>query len=81
MPDKRWEAGFYSGVLAALAIVYAAGEETTAEEIVRAVGSARLLSVAKQEDDMCLKDLRKTVRFLSSRRPALAKARGETDAG
>lgn len=64
---KAWSDGFHSGVLAALACVYDAGQEVVAEEIVAAVGAAALLRIAKREDDMCLKDLRKTVRFLASR--------------
>ena len=57
---------FFLGVLVALGCVYAQDAEVCAEEIVWTVGAASLLRVAKAEDDMCLPDLLKTIRFLRS---------------
>jgi hypothetical protein len=58
---------FYMGILVSLAVIYAAGAETVAEELVREVGPKELLAIAKAEDDIALPDLRKTIRFLASR--------------
>jgi len=66
---KAWERGFYNGVLVALQCIYEAGNNTTAEEIVVAVGAAGLLRTAKRDDDICLQKLRKTIRFLARRKP------------
>lgn len=70
-PPKTWEDGFHAGVLVALAVIYDHGYETAAEEIVAAVGGPGLLRVAKREDDMCLKDLRKTIRFVNQKYKAV----------
>lgn len=64
---RRTRDDFYCGVMAALAIVFDAGEETLAEEIVRSVGTLNLLRVAKREDDPWLKNLRATARELKRR--------------
>jgi hypothetical protein len=63
---KARDDAFLLGVLVALGCVYAADEETTAQEIVSAVGAASLVRVAKAEDDPYLPNLRKTIRFLRS---------------
>jgi hypothetical protein len=65
---------FYCGVMAALGVIYQAGEETLAEEIVAAVGASSLLRVAKREDDVWLPDLKATVRFLARRKTLRASA-------
>ncbi len=51
-----------SGVLIALAVVYAHDQETIADEIITAMGSADLLRVAIAEEDYILPKLRKTIR-------------------
>ena len=61
---KEYNQGFYAGVMSALAVVYEADQETTAEEIVRAVGAAPLLKTARANDDPWLSNLRGTVKFL-----------------
>lgn len=63
---KLSDDSFYAGVLVSLQCVYVMGDEGSAEEIVRTVGHAPLLRIAKQEQDISLKDLRKTVRYLRS---------------
>ena len=63
---KAHDDAFLLGVLVALGCVYAAGDEVCAEEIVWTVGATSLLRVAKAEEDPCLRDLRKTIRFLRS---------------
>ncbi len=63
---REWTAGFYAGVLSALAVI---GEEsTTYEEIVRCVGGDRLLRAARKEDDIELPRIRSVVRELKRRR-------------
>ena len=60
---------FLLGVLIALGEIYAAGEETTAEAILRALGpkdTNRMVLVAHREEDMSLPNLRATVRFLKA---------------
>ncbi len=59
---------FLCGVLAALGFVYDAGEETTAEAIVSATGPYALLRVAKENEDIFLPNVRKTIYFLRGRR-------------
>lgn len=44
--------GFYRGVLAALAHIHQAGEDTLHREIVQAVGERELVRVARAENDM-----------------------------
>ena len=60
---------FYAGVLVALGCIYDAGYATITEEIIAAVGSPYgLLRVARKNEDPCLPQLRKTVRYLQQRR-------------
>lgn len=66
MPDDVKDARL-SGVLIALAMVYDAGIETLAEEIVGTVGADDLLRVAIREKDYKLKDIRKTIAFLKGK--------------
>ncbi len=56
-----------SGVLIALSHIYGADEEALAEEIIRAVGERELLKVAIAEEDYCLPQVRRTIRFLRAR--------------
>ncbi len=58
---------FICGVLSTLGFVYAAGEETIAEEIVSSSHPYTLLRVARREEDIYLPNLRKTIRFLKQR--------------
>lgn len=58
---------FYSGVLAALGVVYLQDAETLAEEIVGTVGAKELLRVAKRNEDPWLPNLKATIRFLKDR--------------
>lgn len=65
---------FHSGVMAALAVVYQADQETLAEEIVGLCDEAELLKVARAEDDPWLPNLRRTVRVLRHSRKAIIAA-------
>ena len=58
---------FLLGVLVSLQHIYLFDEETIAEELVRAVGAAGLLRVAKRENDLSLTNLRHTVRTVRAR--------------
>ena len=64
----RTKDDFLCGMMAALGHIYEFGQETIAEEVVKAAGTAGLLRVAKANDDIFLPDLRKTVNTLRSRR-------------
>lgn len=70
MAPKKDE--FLCGVLSALGCVYDLGQETVAEDIVKAVGASGLLRVAKVNEDIFLPDLRKTINFLTSQRRRVA---------
>ena len=55
---------FLCGVMAALGQIYECGQETIAEELVKATGAVDLLRVARANDDIYLPNLRKTAREL-----------------
>ena len=57
---------FYLGIIVTLGFVYAADDATCvlAQEIVRDVGGASLIRVAKKHEDMNLAKIRATVRSL-----------------
>ena len=67
MARKRYNDEFINGILVALGVVYIHDAETLAEEIITLVGASALLRVAKDNDDVYLPNLRKTVRFLKER--------------
>jgi hypothetical protein len=66
--NRQQKEAFMCGILAALGFIYAADEETTAEEIVSASGPYALLRVARKNEDCYLPNLRKTIRFLRESR-------------
>ena len=48
----KWEDGFYSGITAALLVVYGShGEDTLACDIVKTIDEKELAKVAKSNDD------------------------------
>lgn len=55
---------FHIGICVALFVIYDAGAETIAEELVGACGADDLLRVARKNDEPCLRDLSKTIRTL-----------------
>lgn len=68
MSNYRGKDQFLCGVLAALGCVYAADEETIAEEIVNTIGASALLRVARANEDCFLPNLRETIRFLKKQK-------------
>ena len=59
------------GVLCALGVVYTAGEETLAEEILTACDGRECLRVAVENEDIFAPNIRNTLAFLAERRTAL----------
>jgi len=65
---SEWSDAFSAGVLAALGVVYDAGEDSLAEEIVYACGARETLRVAKAQGDPYLPSIKRTVKELSRRK-------------